>query len=454
VIRSTARAAAFALTLALMAPIASAETPKFAGNATTFALDNGLQVVVIPDHRAPIVTHMVWYRAGAADELPGESGVAHFLEHLMFKGTKDHPEGEFSKVISSVGGNENAFTTDDVTAYHQTVAKQYLPLMMQFEADRMANLILTDAVIAPERDVILEERRMRIDNEPGAQLSEAVRSALFQNSRYGVPTIGWPEEMAKLDLGAALSWYNRYYTPNNAILIVAGDVTEDEVRALAEDTYGKVPRRFDPPPRFRAGEPAPLAARTVTLADDKVTQPSMQRVYLVPSYATGAAGEGPALDILSEILGGGTTSRLYRNLVVDQAVAAGAGAFYRSNSLGDTMFGFYGTPRGDGTLAGLEAAFDAEIAKVLADGVTAEEVERAKRRLVASTVYAEDSAQSLAQALGTALTSGETLAAAQDWPATIEAVTVDDVNAAARKYLDIRRSVTGYLVGSSEQSPS
>ena len=224
-IRSTARAAAFAVTLALLAPAASAETPKFAGSATTFTLDNGMQVVVIPDHRAPIVTHMVWYKAGAADELPGESGVAHFLEHLMFKGTKDHPEGEFSKVVNSVGGDENAFTSDDVTAYHQTVAKQYLPLMMEFEADRMANLILNDAVVATERDVILEERRMRIDNEPAAQLSEAVRSTLYQNSRYGVPTIGWPDEMAKLDLGAALSWYNRYYTPNNAILIVAGDVT-------------------------------------------------------------------------------------------------------------------------------------------------------------------------------------------------------------------------------------
>lgn len=453
-LRSTSRAAAFALALAMLPPLASAETPTFAKNATTFTLDNGMQVVVIPDHRAPIVTHMVWYKAGAADELPGESGVAHFLEHLMFKGTKDHPEGEFSKVVGSVGGDENAFTSDDVTAYHQTVAKQYLPLMMQFEADRMANLVLTDAVVATERDVILEERRMRIDNEPGSQLSEAVRATLYQNSRYGVPTIGWAHEMAALDLSAALSWYDRYYTPNNAILIVAGDVTEAEVRGLVADTYAKVPRRFDPPARFRAEEPPPLAARTVTLADSKVTQPSMQRVYLVPSYTTAEPGEAEALDILSEILGGGTTSRIYRNLVVDQAVAAGAGAFYQSSSLGDTMFGFYGTPRGDGTLDQVEAAIDAEIKALLADGVTADEIASAKRRLIASTIYAEDSAASLARAIGTELTSGGTLRSAQEWPAAITAVTVDQVNAAARKYLDIRRSVTGYLVGSDEQSPS
>jgi zinc protease len=452
--RSTARAAAFVLALALLPPMASAETPVFASNATSFRLDNGMEVVVIPDHRAPIVTHMVWYKAGAADELPGESGVAHFLEHLMFKGTKDHPEGEFSKAVNAVGGDENAFTTDDVTAYHQSVAKDYLPQMMAFEADRMANLVLNDEVVATERDVILEERRMRTDNEPGAQLSEAVRAALYQNSRYGIPTIGWASEMAALDLSDALSWYDRYYTPNNAILIVAGDVTEDEVRALAADTYAKVPRRFDPPARFRAEEPPPLAARTVTLADPKVTQPSMQRVYLAPSYTTGEPGEGAALDILSEILGGGTTSRLYRNLVIDQAVAAGAGAFYQSNSLGDTMFGFYGTPRGDGTLDQLEAALDAEIAKLVADGVTADEVASAKRRLVAATIYAADNASSVARAIGTALTSGETLAEVQAWPSTIEGVTVDEVNAAARKYLDIRRSVTGYLVGSNEQSPS
>jgi zinc protease len=452
--RSTARAFAFVLAVPILISVAAAEAPKFARNATSFTLDNGLQVVVIPDHRAPIVTHMVWYKAGAADERPGESGIAHFLEHLMFKGTRDHPEGEFSKVVNSVGGNENAFTTDDVTAYHQNIAKQHLATMMAFEADRMANLVLDEAAVATEREVILEERSSRIDSDPGARLGEAVRAALYQNSRYGIPTIGWAHEMAALDLDDALSWYGRYYTPNNAILIVAGDVTEEEVRSLAEVTYGKVPRRFDPPPRDRAEEPEPLAARTVTLSDPQVTQPSMQRVYLAPSYASGEPGEGAALDILSEILGGGTTSRFYRDLVVDQAIAASAGAFYQSSTLGDAMFGFYGVPRGDLTLDQVEAAIDVEIAALVENGVTEVEVAGAKRRLLASTIYAEDSASALARSLGTALTTGSTLQEAQSWPATIDAVTVDAVNAAARKYLDIRRSVTGYLVGEPSKNPS
>jgi len=452
--RSAARVLALIAAVSLAAPAAMAETPKFAKNATSFTLDNGLQVVVIPDHRAPIVTHMVWYKAGAADEVPGVSGIAHFLEHLMFKGTKDHPEGEFSKVINSVGGNENAFTSDDTTAYHQTVAKQYLPQMMEFEADRMANLELDVPEVLTERDVILEERRMRIDGNPGARLGEAVRAALYQNSRYGIPTIGWQHEMEQLDLDDALAWYDRYYTPNNAFVIIAGDVTEDEVRKLAEDTYGKVKRRFDPPPRFRAVEPEPQAARTVTLSDPQVMQPSMQRLYLVPSYTTAEPGEAEALDILAEILGGGTTSRLYRDLVVDQGIAASAGTFYQSNQLGDTMLGFYGSPRGEVTLDQIEAALDRAIASVVADGVTAAEVASAKRRLIAATIFAEDNASTLARALGTAIATGETIEDAQNWPLAIDAVTVEDVNAAAARYLDIRRSVTGYLVGEPAKNPS
>lgn len=426
----------------------------FADQVETFTLDNGLQVVVIPDHRAPIVTHMVWYKAGAADDPPGDSGIAHFLEHLMFKGTKDHPEGEFSAVINSVGGNENAFTTDDTTVYHQNVAKQHLGLMMTFEADRMANLVIDDSAVIPERGVILEERRSRIDNEPSAQLGEAIGSTLFQNSGYGTPTIGWAHEMAELDREDALAFYDRYYTPNNAILIVAGDVTVEEVRSLAEQTYGQVARRADPPDRLRPGEPEPLAPRTVTLADPRVTQPVISRTFLAPSYTTGEPGEAVALDLLADILGSGSASRLYRELVAEKGVATSAGAYYRSNVLGDTQFALFGVPRGDVSLDALMVDIEAVVDDLIVNGVTEEELDRAKRRVRAAAVYAQDSHASLARVFGTALVTGQSVEDVQTWPAEVEAVTADQIVDAARKVLDVRRSVTGYLVGAPEENPS
>ena len=424
----------------------AAEIPQFAPDATSFTLDNGLQVVVIPDHRAPVVTHMVWYKVGGADDPRGKSGIAHFLEHLMFKGTTEYPDGDFSARVEAVGGDDNAFTTDDYTAYHQTVAKQHLGLMMKFEADRMADLQITDAALLPERQVILEERGMRIDNSPGARLGVAMNSALYQNSHYGIPTIGWAHEMETLDRADALALYDRYYTPNNAIVVVAGDVTADEVRTLAEGTYGKLDRRAEPPPRVRLTEPPPDAAKLVTLADPRVTEPSFRRIYLAPSEHTGAPGEGEALAVLSDILGGGTTSRLYRQLVVEKGIADGAGAGYDIGRLGDSGFSLYGTPRGDTTLDQLAAAFESVIADIAHDGITDEELSLAKERTRASAVYAEDSPRTLANVVGATLANGGTLADVKAWPQRIAAVTADQVVAVARKYLKRDRSVTGYLV--------
>ena len=220
----------------------------------SFMLDNGLQVVVITNRRAPIVTHMVWYKVGAADEAAGESGNAHFLEHLMFKGTKTLAPGEFSRIIAKNGGRENAFTGHDFTGYHQTVARDRLEIVMKYEADRMANLVLTDEVVLPERDVILEERRSRVDNDPGSKLQEMVRATLFLNHPYRIPVIGWEHEINELSTETALGFYKRWYAPNNAILVVAGDVTAAEVRPLAEKYYGKVAKR---PFRCGAGSPNP-----------------------------------------------------------------------------------------------------------------------------------------------------------------------------------------------------
>ena len=441
-----AAAGAFATLLLVASAAFAADTPKFAANAVSFTLANGLQVVVIPDHRAPVVTHMVWYKAGAADDPPGKSGIAHFLEHLMFKGTKAHPEGEFSTRVEAVGGDDNAFTTEDYTAYHQTVASEHLKLMMQFEADRMANLEITDAALLPERKVILEERGMRIDNRPSARLGVAMDAALYENSHYRIPTIGWASEMATLDRADALAFYDRYYTPNNAIVVVAGDVTEDEVKKLAEETYGQVARRADPPPRVRLREPPPDAARLVTLTDDRVTQPSFRRLYLAPSEHTGKPGEADALSVLADILGGGSTSRLYRQLVVDQGIAAGVGADYDSGPIGDSAFGLYGTPRGDTTVEQLGAAFDKVIAELIDKGVTAEELARAKQRVRASVIYSEDSPRTLANVIGASLATGDTLALVQSWPDRIAAVTADDVQTVARRYLGTPNSVTGYLL--------
>jgi zinc protease len=443
---------ALATVLAVALPAAALPTAEIAPDVSSFSLDNGLEVVVIPDHRAPVVTHMVWYKAGSAEDPPGHSGIAHFLEHLMFKGTMTNPAGEFSRRIAEIGGNENAFTSYDHTVYHQTVARDHLALVMAFEADRMANLVIDDASVATEREVIMEERRSRTDNEPGARLSEAVNAALYQNSHHGIPIIGWAHEMATLDRTDADSFYDLYYTPNNAVLIVAGDVTPEEVRRLAEETYGRVNRRAGPPPRVRPREPPPLAARKITLADPQVTLPTFRRVYLVPSFGAATHGEAAALEVLGEVLGGGPTSRLYRNLVVDEAVAASVGAGYGGVALAaDTSFGVYAAPRGTTTLETLEKGIDNVITELAEYGVTPDELERAKRRIIAATIYAQDSQSRLARVFGRTLTSGGTISDVQQWPRMIERVTAGDVLSAARKYLDIRRSVTGCLINGPEE---
>ncbi len=411
-----------------------------------FTLKNGLDVVVIPDRRTPVVTHMMWYRVGAADEEPGKSGLAHFLEHLMFKGTAKNPGGRFSQVVGTIGGQENAFTSSDYTGYFQRVARDKLKEMMEFEADRMTGLVLTDDVVKPELNVILEEQNQRVANSPAAKLGEEVAAALYLNHPYGRPVIGWRHEIKKLTRDDALAFYRKYYTPNNAILVIAGDVTVDEVRKLTEDTYGKVARVSELPPRARPKEPEQRAVRVVTLSDPRVAQPSLQRSYLVPSATTAKPGEAEALEVLSHILGSGTNSRLYRSLVVDKQVAVSAGAWYQGSALDDTRFGVSGTPRPTVTLPQLGEAVDAVIAELANNGVTADELERAKSRLVAAAIYAQDNQATLARWFGGGMTTGATVEKIRTWPDRIKTVTADQVRDAARQWLDKRRSVTGYLV--------
>ncbi|MGB6119968.1 MAG: pitrilysin family protein [Mesorhizobium sp.] len=427
-------------------PVVAAQHNK----VSDFTLDNGLQVVVIPDRRAPVVTHMLWYKVGGADEEPGKSGIAHFFEHLMFKGTKNHKPGEFSTRVAEIGGQENAFTSNDYTAYFQQVSPDALKTMMTLEADRMRNLILTDDVIGPERDVILEERNSRVDSDPGSILAEELDATRYQNHPYRIPVIGWRQEIEKLNRADAVAFYDRNYAPNNAVLVVAGDVDEATVRSLAQETYGKVPRGPDLPPRIRPQEPEQDTSRTVTMSDARVAVPSFQLSWLVPSYTSarrdGIEGEPEALDLLTEILGGGVRSRLNQELVVKRGIAAGVGAYYTGTSLDPTDVVFYGSPRGDAKLEDVEQAVRAEIANVIENGVTQLEVDRARNRFLRSMIFARDNQSGMARIYGSTLTTGGTIDDVQGWEERIGKITAKDVQDVARKYLAPNRSVTGYLL--------
>ncbi|APZ55089.1 M16 family metallopeptidase [Salipiger abyssi] len=438
----TLAAACAALALAALPALAEDQEP-----VTTFTLDNGMDVVVIEDHRAPVVVQMVWYRAGSADETPGRSGVAHFLEHLLFKGTDTLAPGEFSQVVAKNGGTDNAFTSYDQTAYFQRIAADRLGLMMEMEADRMVNLRLDEEDILTERDVIIEERNMRVENDPAALMREQLGAALYLNHRYGVPIIGWRDEMETLDLDAAYDFYHRFYAPNNAILIVAGDVRPDEVQALAEEHYGPLPANPEVgAPRARPQEPRQLAERRLTFRDPRVAQPYVMRRYLAPERDPGDQREAAALTLLSEILGGGQTSVLNRDLQFDSKSALYTGAFYDGTSYDDSSFGLVAVPAPGVTLPQLEAELDETLASFIDEGVDPDQLERIKFQLRADRIYERDSVQSLARRYGSALTSGLTVEDVQAWPDILQSITGEEIVAAARKVFDRKQSVTGYLM--------
>lgn len=432
-----------ALFCALLCLTAIAKAQVFSPETVTLA--NGLQVVAINNPRAPVVAHMVWYRIGAADEPPRKSGIAHFLEHLMFKGTKDIPPGEFSKIVANNGGRDNAFTSYDYTGYFQNIARDRLELVMRMEADRMSNLILTDAEVNPEREVIREERRSVVDNNPRSRLREQMNAALYLNHPYGRPIIGWDHEIQGLTTEDALAWYRAYYAPNNAVLVVAGDITMAELKPLAEKYYGVIPAK-PVAQRLRPTEPVPQAARRIELKDARVRQVSLSRTYLAPSYVAGETEHADALQLLAEIFGGGVTGRLHRALVLDKPLATGAGAYYDPSSLDLTGFGVSASLRGEAKLEDLEAVLEAELRRLIEEGVTEEEVARAKTRLRAAALYARDSLQGGARAIGTAIVTGTGIEQVETWPQRIAAVTAAQVTAAARAVLREERSVTGLLL--------
>ncbi|MGB3244301.1 MAG: pitrilysin family protein [Sulfitobacter sp.] len=421
--------------------------PALANEAVTyFTLDNGMEVIVVEDHRAPVVQHMVWYRAGSADEPKGASGVAHFLEHLLFKATDKLESGEFSATVAANGGRDNAFTSYDYTAYHQRVAADRLELMMSMESDRMRNIRLTPENIRTERGVVLEERNQRTENSPGALMNEQMSAAQYLNHRYGVPIIGWKHEIEALDLEDTLAFYETYYSPNNAILVVSGDVEPDAVRALAETYYGVIPANPDLPKRVRTQEPPQTAERRLIFRDARVAQPYLSRSYIAQERDPGEQEKAAALTLLANILGGGTTSFLTEKLQFDTQVATYTAAYYRGGTLDDATFDLVAVPAAGVSLQEVEDALDAALADFLKTGVDADQLARIKLQLRADQIYARDDADRVASRYGQALAVGLSVADVQSWPDLLEAVTAEDIMAAAAEVFDRRGSVTGWLM--------
>ncbi|GFE66315.1 M16 family metallopeptidase [Litoreibacter roseus] len=417
-----------------------------AENITTFTLENGLEAIVIEDHRAPVVVHMLWYKAGSSDEKPGVSGVAHFLEHLLFKATDTLASGEFSEIVEANGGSDNAFTSWDYTGYFQRVAADRLDLMMKMEADRMRNIRLTEEDIVTERDVILEERAQRTDSDAGALFAEQRRAAQFLNHPYGIPIVGWRHEMERLTMEDALDFYRTFYAPNAAILIVAGDVDPAEVEELAKKYYGPLEPTVGLPERERPAEPPHLAERRILYEDPRVGQPYVIRTYLAPERDPGAQEEAAALTLLAEILGGSpTTSVLSRALQIDTQKAVYATAFYQGISYDDTTFGILMVPNPSLTLQEAEDELDAAVAQFMQDGVDAEQLARVKSQLRASEIYDDDNVSGVARRYGAALTSGLTVEDVQAWPDILNAVTAEDIMAAAERVFDRDKAVTGWF---------
>ncbi len=414
--------------------------------AKEYELKNGLKLVVIPDHRAPVVTHMVWYRVGAADEPAGKSGLTHFLEHLMFKGTGKVPPGEFSKIVKRHGGQDNAFTTADNTAYFQRIAKENLGLVMSLEADRMQNLKLTAKDVDTEREVIKEERRMRTENNPRALFAERLNAALYLAHPYRRPIVGWMDDVRRLRLSDAMAFYRQYYTPANAIVVVAGDVEPEEVLKLAEKHYGSLINTAPRAERVRTREPRPLDARRIIMRDARVKAPIIQRMYVAPAYPRAKNGEAHALEVFAQAFGDGATSLLYRKLVVEERIATWAGAWYDGNNRDYGTIGIYATPAPGVSMEKLEARIDALISEVLKNGLPEKDVKRAANALVAEATYALDSQFYLARIVGDALTTGGSLEDIREWETRILEVTPEQAISAARAVMRPENSVTGLLL--------
>ncbi len=397
-------------------------------------LTNGLKVVVKEDHRAPVVVQQIWYKAGSMDERSGATGIAHLLEHLMFKGTKKVPMGEFSKRIAAAGGRENAFTSYDYTAYFQQLHKSKLPLAMELEADRMHNLNLTAAEFAKEIKVVMEERRWRTDDEAHALLQEKMMATIYQEHPYQHPVIGWMSDLESLTVDDAKAWYGHWYTPNNATLVIAGDVKADEVFKLAQRYYGAIPRRALAV-RRNFTEPAQVGIkRMVVKAPAEL--PHLVMSYHAPTLQNTAQDWKPyALEILAGVLDGNESARLNKHLVREQQVASGTGAGYESAARGPSLFTLEATPSETKTVSDVEAALRQEIAQLVKEGVSEEELKRVKAQVMAGEVYKRDSVFYQAMQIGQMESIGLGHRAIPVMLEKLQTVTAEQVRQVAEEFL-------------------
>jgi zinc protease len=418
----------------------------------TFTLPNGLEIVVVPNHLAPAVTQMVWYKVGSVDEVPGKSGLAHYLEHLMFRGTTTMAPGAFSRKIAAQGGDDNAFTSYDYTSFHETVAADRLGMVMQMEADRMQNLVIKGETAVPELSVVLDERQQRTDNNPEGRFGEKLRHLLMPDYSYGIPVIGWKPEIEKLTAADAEDFYKHHYAPNNAIVAISGDVTLEEVKKLAADTYGKIPRHDVTAPKTFPPLTAP-AQRRFEMVDAGVEQPQLEWNAVMPSYSTQKGHEAYALEVLSEALDGGEVGALYRDLVAAQGIASGIETNYDPDARGDAVFTIAAVPQPGKDPKALEKALQAELQKLAQTGLDAKSVENAKKRLTRAAIFERDSLQAPGYVFGEGLTTGHTVADIEAWPERIEAVTADQVNAALRALVASPYSITGLLLPDPNATP-
>ena len=432
--------AAYAQTAVVAPPLPSgqataAQTAAAQADTTEFKLSNGMRVIVKEDHRAPTVAHQIWYRAGGMDEVSGTTGVAHMLEHMMFKGTPKVGPGEFSKQIAALGGRENAMTNRDFTLYYQQISKQYLPKMMELEADRMANLIIKKDEFDREMKVVTEERRLRTDDSARGTVYEQLLATVYTAAPYRHPVIGWPDDLVNMRVEDVQAWYKNWYVPDNALLVVTGDVTAAEVKALAERTYGKLKAR-PLPLRKNQLEPAQKGIKRIWVKAP-AENPYVVMAYKVPRLHDVEKDVDPyALEVLSAVLNGYDNARLTRDLVRKRRIADDVNVGYDSINRGESLMVLDGTPATGHTTEEIERALRDEIARIAREGVSPEELKRVKAQVVAAQIYKRDSVFGQGMEIGVAEIAGISWRQIDRMLDKIKAVTPEQVQAVAGKYFN------------------